>query len=145
MAAVFENVVVEESKSRSGRHMVKRICLIMDRDGVLSNPLSQSDRIISSEDIKPTYARGWARRLGVKIMHGEYLIQLRFVRNFLGKVKGLIEVYNHRGELIYRAKYCDGELRRSIGNPIYAWIIRLIAERLRIPVKSTRLGDEGGA
>ncbi len=141
MESVIE-ALEEKSKSKTGKHVARRLVYIYSREKGLI-PLSRaSERIIRGEDAEPTYRRGEARKYLVKLGHGEFLIQARFIKNFLGKVVGEISVYNYKGELVYRAKYRDGELRRSIGNPVYAWIIRLFVEKLRIPVKKTRLGDE---
>ncbi|MCY0867744.1 MAG: hypothetical protein OWQ48_00720 [Desulfurococcus sp.] len=60
----------------------------------------------------------------------------------MGRVKGYIAVYNHRGEIVYKAKYQNGVLRRSIGDPVYAWLVRVYVDTHRIPVSKTVLGDE---
>jgi len=139
---IVDGVVFEESKSRSGKHIVRKLGLILLHNNGLKNVMKLKDRIVKTIEIRPTYSKGWAKRLCIKTNQGDYVIQIAFVKNFLGKVKGYIEVYNYKGELVYRAVYKDGELRRSIGEPIYAWIIRLVSQELRIPVKKTRLGDE---
>ncbi len=141
MQSVIE-AVEEKSRSRTGKHVARRLVYIYSRDKGLIPLSKEPDRITRREDAEPTYKEGEAEKYLVKLEHGEFLIQARFVKNFLGKVVGEISVYNYKGELVYRAKYRDGELRRSIGNPVYAWIIRLFVEKLRIPVKKTRLGDE---
>ncbi len=138
----ISGLVVEESRSRSKKHLIRRLVLILKKDGRVIDVEKHREVIAGEKEAKPTYARGWAKNIDVLLEHGDYVIQAVFIKNFLGKVKGVIEVYNYRGELVYRAVYRDGELRRSIGDPVYAWIIRLVAERLRIPVKKTRLGDE---
>ncbi len=140
-ATVIHGLLLEESRSRSGKHKRKCIVLLLLRDNGLQ-PVEKTGRVAASSEAKPVYARGWARSIAVAPGHGDYVVQLCFTRNMWGRVKGYISVYNYHGELVYRAKYVDGELRRSIGNPIYAWIPRLVAEQLRIPVKKTRLGDE---
>ncbi len=141
MSSVLE-AVEENSRSRSGKHILRSLIYIYSREKGLT-PLSKiPHRIVKAEEIPKTYRIGEARRLLVGLRHGEFLIQARFIKNFQGRVKGEISVYNYRGELVYKAKYVDGELRRSMGNPVYAWIVRLFASELRIPVKKTRLGDE---
>jgi len=32
-------------------------------------------------------------------------------------------------------------LRRSLGSPVYAWLIRMFVEQFKIPVSEIRLGD----
>lgn len=132
----------EDSRSRSGRHLSKKRAYILLRDNGLKPVSKLADRIVKMEEAKPIYSRGKAVCYYVRLGHGDYAIQVWLVRNLWGRVKGFIEAYNYRGELVYRAKYYDGELRRSTGNPVYAWIIRLVAQLLKIPVKKTRLGDE---
>ena len=141
---VLTGLIDEESRSRSNRHMCRKVSLILLKDNGLKLISKMPERILEKTEIKPTYARGKAYKYRVKLEHGDYAIQISLVKNLWGKVKGWINVYNYKGELVYRAKYVDGELRRSIGNPIYAWIVRFVAEELCIPVKKTRLGDEGG-
>lgn len=134
-------LVVEESRSRSGRHRRRCIVLALLRDNGLRT-VDKAGMVAREEPGRPIYSRGWARRLTVAPGHGDYVIQVCFTRNPRGRVKGYITVYNYHGHMVYRAKYVDGELRRSMGDPIYAWIPRLVAEQLRIPVEKTRLGDE---
>ncbi len=139
---VVGEYVVENSKSRSGRHHVISTILIYSRDKGLI-PLSKArEYVVEETSVKPTYVRGEARSYKLKLKKGDYVIYGWFVKNFLGRVKGYVEVYSYKGELVYRAKYVDGELRRSWGNPINAWLVRLFIEHMKIPVKKTRLGDE---
>jgi len=139
---VVGDYLIESSVSRSGRHRAVSTLAIYSRErGFI--PLSKAgDRVVEKSEAKPTYARGEAYRVKVKIAKGEYIIYGWFVKNFLNRVKGYISVYSHKGELIYRAKYVDGELRRSMGSPVNAWLVRVFTEQLKIPVKRTRLGDE---
>ena len=130
--------VEEYSKSRSGKHILRRIILLYIKDKGLI-PLSKAkDRIVRVEEASKTYRRGKARKYFVKLMHGDYLIDARFVKNFLGRVKGEIKIYNYKGELVYKAKYIDGEIRRSIGSKIYEWLLEIFLEETKIPVKKWR-------
>lgn len=97
---------------------------------------------VEEAEATPTYVVGSARLIKVSLSHGDFALYGWFVRNHLGRVKGYVSVYNHRGELVYRARYFNGVLRRSVGNPVYAWLVRVFTEALRIPVSTTRLGDE---
>lgn len=134
--------LIENSKSRSGRHRAVSTLIIYSREkGVI--PLSKANGYVVEElKTKPTYARGEAKKVKLRVNRGEYIVYGWFVKNFLGKVKGYIEVYSYRGELLFKAKYFDGELRRSRGNPVNAWLVRVFTDYLKIPVKKTRLGDE---
>lgn len=139
---VVGGFILEESRSRRGKHLAKSVVYIYSKDSGLV-PIDKADEYtVTREPGKPTYVRGKAWKIYLRLRHGEYVIYGWFVRNFLGKVKGYISVYNYRGELVYRAKYCDGVLRKSTGDPIYAWLVRLFVEKTKIPVKKIILGDE---
>ena len=142
MPEIISGLKIESSKSRTGKHVLRSMVLINGKDEGLLSINKIREAIVGEEQVKPTYRRGWAKKIDVKLEHGDYLIHIWFVKNLWGKVKGYISVYNHRGELVYRAKYVDGDLRRSTGDPIYAWLVRLVAQELKIPVKRTKLGDE---
>ncbi len=131
--------VLENSRSRTGRHRLSSILLIYSEKGLL--PINKaSERIVGEEKVKPTYSRGEARKVKVKVVKGEYIIYAWFVKNFLGKVKGYIEVYSYKGELLYRAKYFDGVIRKSKGNPIHSWLVQVFVEKYRLPVKKQVVG-----
>jgi len=142
MESVIGDYILEDSRSRSGRHRRSSTIMIYSRDKGVVTYSKAGEYIVEQSDYKPTYCRGWAKRVKVKVGKGDYVVYAVFTRNFLGRVKGYISAYNHRGELIYRAKYVDGVLRRSVGNPVNAWLIRLFIDVYRIPVKETHLGDE---
>jgi len=97
--------------------------------------------IVSSTEAKPIYVRGSARRVSLRVEKGDYIIYVWMVRNFKKRVKGYILLFNHKGELVFKAKYSDGALRRSLGSPVYAWLIRMFVEQFKIPVSEIRLGD----
>ncbi|ADI32066.1 hypothetical protein [Staphylothermus hellenicus] len=139
---VVGGLKIEESRSRRGKHIAKSVAYIYSRTKGFIPVDRASEYVVSREPDKPTYVKGSAWKLYIRLNHGEYVVYGWFVRNFLGKVKGFISVYNYRGELLYRAKYYDGVLRKSIGDPIYAWLIRLFIEKTRLPIKKMRLGDE---
>ncbi len=137
MSYVLE-AVEEYSKSRSGKHILRRIILLYIKDKGLI-PISKArDRIAGVYEASKTYRRGSAKKYVVKMDHGDYLIDARFVKNFLGKVKGEVRIYNYKGELVYKAKYIDGEVRRSTGSEIYEWLLKIFFEQLKIPVKRWR-------
>ena len=97
--------------------------------------------IASSTEAKPVYVRGRARRVSLRVEKGDYIIYVWMVRNFKKRVKGYILLFNHKGELVFKAKYLDGALRRSLGSPVYAWLIRMFVEQFKIPVSEIKLGD----
>ncbi len=42
--------------------------------------------------------------------------------------------------MVFRAVYRRLKLRRSMGDPKYAWIVKLVADYLKLPVKRYNLG-----
>ncbi|MCS7128566.1 MAG: hypothetical protein N3E36_04565 [Sulfolobales archaeon] len=142
--SVVKGLIEEESRSRSGKHVCKRIILIVTKGGSIVSLTKEPMRIVNRREVKPTYVLGKAFEVAVRTDPREYVVQISLIRNFLKKVKGYISVFTGTGQMVYRAKYIDGELRRSFGKPVYAWIVRLISSAVSIPVKATTLGDEGG-
>jgi len=124
----------EQSKSRKGLHMTRCIALVVDREGKIIKP-----RIRLREELKPTYARGKAYRLHIEVPDDAYAVQACFTKNWRGIVKGYIEVYDPAGALLFRAVYRKLKLRYSKGNPEYAWVARLVAEHLKLPIKRVNL------
>ena len=123
-------LVEELSKSRSGKHAVRRIVLVVPRRGAVRKP--DASRI----PVKPTYAVGGAWRLEPRNLgEDEVIVLIHLVRNPRGRVKGYIEVYGPDGALLYRAVYRKLKLRYSKGNPRYAWAARRAAEHIKLPVK----------
>ncbi len=127
-------LVEERSFSRSGKHAVRRLVLVVSKEGV-REPEAKRIRV------KPLYVKGEAYLLkDVRVGEGEYLVQASFVRNLRGHVKGTMEVYTGDGALVYRAVYRKLKVRRSMGDPKYAWVVKKVVEHLKLPVKRMSLG-----
>jgi len=127
-------LIEELSKSKSGKHAVRRIALIVSRDGEVK-PAKGVE-----EYIKPVYVKGKAKKIIVNLSDNEYAVQVHLVRNIYGKVKGFIEVYDNNGSLLFRAVYRKLKLRRSMGEIKYAWIVKVVADKIKLPVKRYNLG-----
>ena len=130
---------LEKSKSRTGKHAVRTLAFYVTSDGRV---LPARPR--SLQPVKPLYRVGEAYEAWFEPPSDGYLVYVRLLRNLRGHVKGYIEVYSRDAELLYRAVYRKLKLRRSSGDPSYAWVVRRVAEHLGLPVKNTNLGDEGG-
>lgn len=139
MKTIIGPFKIESSTSRTGKHVVYSNLYVYSKEKGLSQ---FSKFVVEESQNKPTYVKGWAKSVKIAIDPGHFVIYSRFVKNFAKDVKGYINVYNHRGELIYRAKYINGVIRRSIGDPIYAWLVRVFVEVAKVPVAKTALGDE---
>lgn len=130
---------VEKTHSRSSKHYYSSMVYVYRKTKGL---ISYSMTAHSEEKVKGIYAVGDAKIVCIQPEPGDFIIYYYFVKNYRNRVKGYISVYNHNGELLYRAKYNNGYLTRSKGNPVYAWLVRLMINSLKIPVSSTKLGDE---
>lgn len=127
-------LVVEKSKSRRGLHAIVRKVFIVSRDGRV--------REVTGPRVGPaekTYSRGEAFRVKVEPREGELIVYAVLVRGLRGRVKGYFEVYDGKGRLLYRAVYRKLKVRYSKGDPEYAWAVKLVVEKLRIPVKRFNL------
>ena len=101
-----------------------------------------SKRVFDEQVIKPIYSKGTSKLINVNVDRECFIIYAWFVRNFKGRIKGYISVYNYRGELLYKANYRDGVLVKGKGNTLYAWLVRLFVQVSKIPIKTIKLGDE---
>ncbi len=127
-------LVVERSKSRRGIHAIVRKVFIVDEKGNV--------REVTGPRVGPaekTYSRGEAYRVRVNPSRGELVVYAVLVRGLRGRVKGYFEVYSPEGRLLYRAVYRKLKVRYSKGDPSYAWAVKLVVEKLGIPVKRFNL------
>jgi hypothetical protein len=130
-------VRLEKSRSRTGKHAARALALLVSPEGRVVEP-----RPRMTSPVKPLYRRGEAYEAYYQVPEGWFLVYVWLVRNLRGHVKGYIEVYDSEGRMVYRAVYRRLKLRRSSGDPSYAWIVRRVADYLKLPVKNTNLGDE---
>ncbi|MEM4717349.1 MAG: hypothetical protein QXE81_01135 [Desulfurococcaceae archaeon] len=130
---------IEKSRSRSSKHIYTSSVFVFKK-AIGLMPYTKCS--VSEEKIKSIYAVGEAKLVKIKPDHGDFILHVYFVKNYLNRIKGSINVYNHRGELLFRAKYINGFLVKSKGSSIYAWLVRLLFDLLKIPIKETKLGDE---
>lgn len=130
---------VEKSQSRTRKHFLfSTVYIYRKKEGLLPYTKSRFTEQVS----KPTYTRGEAKLVTLNVEHGDLVLYAWFVKNFRNKVKGYISIYSSKGELLYSAKYLNGYVVKSKGNPLYAWLVRLFLDAHKIPVTATNLGDE---
>ncbi|MCE4617118.1 MAG: hypothetical protein F7C32_00835 [Desulfurococcales archaeon] len=124
--------IVELSRSKTGKHAIRRALFIVSEDGRV--------KLFDSKGtpVKPTYVKGSATLVNVKntLKKGEFLVYVVMIKNLRGHLKGFFEVYDWEGRIVYRAKYHRLKLRKSLGNPYYAWIVRVVAEALKLKIKN---------
>ena len=70
------NVRIEMSKSRSGKHAVRSLALLVSENGEIVEP---RPRITQKE--KPLYSRGSAYTASIAVPQGWYLVYVYLVKN----------------------------------------------------------------
>ncbi|AEM39388.1 hypothetical protein Pyrfu_1531 [Pyrolobus fumarii 1A] len=127
-------LVVEKSKSRRGLHAIVRKVFVVSRNGNVVEVTGP--RVGAAEK---TYSRGEAYLVKVQPGKDDVVVYVVLVKGLRGRVKGYFEVYDSTGRLVYRAVYRKLKLRYSKGDPNYAWAVKLVVEKLDIPVKKYNL------
>jgi len=137
---ILGDFLIENSRSRTSKHVSSSILLVYKKGKGLVKP--SGDIIAEEKQGIPTYVEGKAKLVKIRLEHGDFAIYGWFVKNYLNRVKGYVNVLNHKGMLVFKARYNNGVLTRVIGDPVYAWLVRIFAEAVRLNVSRTRLGDE---
>lgn len=137
---IVGDFVIEESVSRSGKHRSASQLLIYSKQHGVTTFSKASPFIVEEESVKPTYVKGWAKRVKVSVEKGDFIVYGWFVKNLRNVIKGYVSAFNHRGELVLRVKYDDGVVKLSKGNPIYFWLVKLFIETYRVKVREYRVG-----
>jgi hypothetical protein len=127
--------VVEKTQSRTGLHKRTRRLFIVSRNGAIREYWPSK-----TTSAKGTYVKGEAYKVDFPmISENECVVYLDFVLNIKKRVKGKIHVYNHKGELKLTLNYDKLKLRRSRGDRSYFWPVKILIEKLNIPVKRINL------
>lgn len=137
---VIGDFLIEESVSRSGKHRCASQILIYSKQFGVTPFTKASKYVVEETVVKPTYVKGWAKRVKLSVEKGDFIVYGWFVKNFRNVVKGYVSVYNHRGELVLRVKYDDGVVKFSKGNLVYFWLVKLFIETYRVKVREYRVG-----
>ena len=127
-------ILIESSKSRTGKHAFRALFLVIDTKGRIVEP-----RIERVEPVKPRYVIGKASKAYITLNPNEYGVQIELVKNLRNEVKGFISVINSEGKLLLKVKYVREIIRRSLGDPKYGWIIERVLDYLKIPYKRINL------
>jgi len=122
-------LVEELSKSKTGKHAIRRMAFIVKEDCEIMRP---KGRIIP---IKPLYRIGEAKEIYAEVPPNAYAVQLVMIKCLRARVKGYIDVYSAEGKLLLRVNYRRFKLRKSIGDAKYAWVVEKIVKHLKIPIK----------
>ncbi|MCS7107144.1 MAG: hypothetical protein NZ902_03460 [Acidilobaceae archaeon] len=119
-------LVQEASQSRSGKHVERKLALVLGRDGKLREAGGQV------RGLKPLYAKGEAKEILVDLKEGELGVQVRLVRGLKGRVKGFIALYDREGREVYRASLRRRKLRPGRGSTEYHSLVEQVVESLGI-------------
>ncbi len=124
-------VIEEKSISRRKLHRRRRLFLVTD---LKCRELNY--RVKSVTEIKPTYARGYAKEVNIDVDEGSLILQLDFRVNPKGIIKGDILIYDHQGNMLGRAVYRKLKVRLiEFVNPALIDVIKCIFRKLKLPVK----------
>jgi len=124
-------VIDEKSRSKSGLH--HRRILFM----VLTQECRNVDyEVIEVKSLKPTYAKGYAKELKIKVPNYAFVIQLDFRKNIKGHVLGDVYIYDYEGNLLGKAVYRKLKVRlvRYVSKELIE-LIKCIFRLLKLPVK----------
>ncbi|MEM0340148.1 MAG: hypothetical protein QXN05_04525 [Acidilobaceae archaeon] len=122
-------LIVESSRSRTGKHIEKKMAFVVSKDSVKA---FDESFCIETELVKPVYSKGRACVISVEVSPESYAVQLRLVRNLYGRVKGYINVYDERGTLLYKAVIRKLKVRPSLGDYRYHWVVERVIEYLKL-------------
>ncbi len=130
-------VFIESSKSRRGSHLAISTAVIVKSDGKMEIPKIK-------EETKGTYSKGRAGYAFVKLNEGDFVVWLKLIRNFMGRVKGSIIVYNWEGKEVLRLVYRKLKIRRSRGDPKYWPLVEKVLKVLKLYDKVKRINLNTG-
>ncbi|MCE4614825.1 MAG: hypothetical protein F7B60_04785 [Desulfurococcales archaeon] len=129
------DVVIELTKSRTSKHAARKMAFIVNEKGEIIE-LTSGD---ACKECK-TYTKGEAKKIIVEeLSRDEYLVVVKLVRNLRGHVFGEIIVYDWKQDLLFRAVYRKLKLHKTFGESRFAWIPRIIADKIKLYVKRYNL------
>ncbi len=109
-------LLLEATRSRSGKHAARRIAVIVEPGRV---------RVVEkgSSPAKGTYVKGTASYAELDPPKGGYIVYMVLVRGLRGRVTGRIHVYDHHGRLVLEAKLVKRKIRRVRGDARLSWVV----------------------
>ncbi len=129
---------IEATKSRRGRHISRALAVHVRNNGEMK--LVQN----IDEEGKGTYSKGKAGYTYIDLKEGEFVVWMKFIRNFMNRVKGEIVVYNHKGEEVLKLVYRKLKIRRSKGDPKYWSIVENVLKMLGLDKRIRRINLNTG-
>ncbi|MCG3108868.1 hypothetical protein L3N51_01157 [Metallosphaera sp. J1] len=121
-------LVLEQSKSKSGKHAVRSLLFKWDNEPKQLNP--------KGTKIPPLYKDGEAVLINLK--EKGIFIYARFVRNLRGRVRGKLMVIKD-GAVSLEMNYRKLKLKRISGDANLYPYVKAVMDTLKIPIKRTNL------
>jgi len=123
-------VYEERSRSRSGLHRRRRLYFILD-----GSCRRVDAEVIDRRSINALYSKGEAWEILIKVDTG-FIVQLDFVRNPRGIIKGNISILNKYGVVIAKGVYRKFKVRLTYAiSKSLIDIIKCVFRELKLPVK----------
>ena len=118
-------LLIESTRSRRGKHLARSVAVILKSDGRLVTVKPQ-------ERSRGTYSKGEAAYAQIDLEKGDVVVWIKLVRNFMGRVKGVIVVYDDKGREVLRLVYKRFKIRRSRGDPSYWVYVERVLKALKL-------------
>jgi hypothetical protein len=131
---------IERSVSRTGRHAARRVAVIIRSNGAIEVVGEPSRRGSGC-----TYSKGVCGVAEVRLDPGDVAVEVRLVRSHSGRVSGEFVVYDHTGSPVLVAVYRRLKVRRSRGDPSYAWAVEAAVKALKMERYVRRFNWRTGA
>ncbi|AWS00687.1 hypothetical protein [Metallosphaera hakonensis] len=121
-------LILEQSKSKTGKHAIRSLLFKWDNEIKQLNP--------KGSKVLPIYREGEAS--AVNLREKGIFVYARFVRNLKGKVRGRVMVIKD-GVVSLEMNYRKLKLKRISGDPALYSYVKAVMDYLKIPVKRTNL------
>ncbi len=119
------DILVENSKSRSGKHAIRTLIFKIEKDII-----SQVD--LPGKKVSPTYVVGDAKI--VNLPNKGTFVYVHLLKNIQDRVVGKVMVYED-GRVALVMKYRKLKLKMVEGEGRYVEYVKKIFDKLKIPVK----------
>lgn len=126
-------IYVENSKSKSGKHAIRTLIFLVE-----NNNVTEFKQFKIKKKIQGIYRLGEAEI--IDLPDNKTFVYITLVKNLKNMVKGKVVVYSN-GDAKMIMNYRKLKLKLISGDKQYAEVVKLIFERLNIPVKKINLKE----
>lgn len=129
--------LVERSTSKTKKHARFAALFVVKKGGPV-----EVAKPVAERPVKGTYAIGVAKEVEVEAPSSPdaAVVQVAFTRNIKKQVLGELVVYDSAGRPVLKCVYRKLKVRRSWGDPSYAWAVQATMDFLKLPVKRYNFG-----